>query len=142
MSTGGSYAFQLLGSVIGTGVVTTAVNALINRRKMSADTVAVLDKAASNAVQRTEDDNTRLRTELRGLRGENEELWSKARSLEHENATLIDVVRDLTAHARRQAAEIRRLGGRVDDPPELPAELVGTNTGPQPIVPEGLGDGG
>ena len=128
--------------MIGTGVVTTAVNALINRRRTSADTMAVLDKAASNAVLRAEDDNTRLRTEVRDLRGENDELWRKARSMEHENATLIDVLRDLTAHTRRQAAEIRRLGGRVDDPPELPPELVGTNTGPQPIVPEGGREGG
>jgi uncharacterized protein YlxW (UPF0749 family) len=135
--TGGIEAWQILAAVLGTGTVTTVVNWLLNRRKLSADTVKVIDEAAGNAVKRAEEDNTRLRREVQEVRAEYEELrdeheilWGKARSLDRDNAMLTDAIRDQIDHSRKLAVETRRLGGKVPDPPELPISLVGTNTSP------------
>lgn len=114
----GNQLFQLLGSIGGASIVAAVVNAIINRRKMGADVTKVIQEAAGTAVERVEKDNARLREE-------NEKLWVKLRACEQENATLIDAVRDQQAYSRRQSEEIRRLGGTVEDPPDLPAALVG-----------------
>lgn len=114
----GSDLIQLLGSLGGAGVVAAVVNAVINRRKMGADVTKVIQEAAGTAVERVEKDNARLRLE-------NERVWTKLREVEQENATLVDAMRDQLAYTRRQTEEIRRLGGDVGDPPELPAALLG-----------------
>lgn len=71
----------------------------------------------------------RLKTEhtveVESLRGANEDLWRKAREQEQENAVLTDVIRDQADYTRRAASEIRRLGGNIEDPPELPMALLG-----------------
>lgn len=140
--------WQVLAAILGTGTVTTVVTWLLNRRKLSADTVKVIDEAAGSAVKRAEEDNARLRAEIREVRTESREeilrvqeeydvlreeheiLWGKARGLERDNATLTDAVRDQIGYSRRLSAEVRRLGGTVPDPPELPISLVGTHTSP------------
>lgn len=132
----GGEILQLVGSLGGAGVVAAVVNAIINRRRMGADVSDVIQKAAGGIVERIEGDNARLRVEISELklersakddehRAENDLLWRKARATEQENAILIDALRDQVAHSRRQSEEIRRLGGHVEDPPALPAALLG-----------------
>jgi hypothetical protein len=141
----GVEGWQIVAAILGTGTVTTVVTWLLNRRKLSADTVKVIDEAAGNAVKRAGEDNTRLREEVREvredydeLREEHEILWGKARGLERDNATLTDALRDQIDYGRKLAVELRRLGGVVPDPPDLPISLVGTHTSPirrqRPVV--------
>lgn len=133
----GTEGWQIVLAVLGTGTVTTVIGWLLNRRKLSAETVKVIDEAAGNAVKRTETDNARLRQEMGEirddydeLREEHEILWGKARGLERDNATLTDALRDQIDYSRRLALELRRLGGQVPEPPDLPISLVGTHTSP------------
>jgi hypothetical protein len=135
--TGGIESWQIIAAVLGTSAVTTVVTWLLNRRKLSADTVKVIDEAAGNAVKRTEEDNARLRRDIQEVREEHEDLreeheilWGKARGLERDNASLTDAIRDQIDYSRKLAAETRRLGGTVPDPPSLPISLVGTHTSP------------
>lgn len=64
-------------------------------------------------------------------RHENEQLWRKARECEQEVAIVTNILRDYVGYARRLAAQVRRLGGQVEDPPELPESL----TGPKRALP-------
>lgn len=114
----GTAVLQLLGSLGLAGVATAAVNAIFNRRKLSADATKVINEAASTAVERVEGDNTRLRIENTASRLE-------IRSLERDKDLLIDVVRAQHDFGIRAAQAIRALGGEIEGPPDLPRALLG-----------------
>ena len=100
---------RLIGAVAGSAVLTKLLDAWFNRRKMSADAVDVIQKAAGGVVERIEADNTRLRSENT--------------TLERHNDLLVYALRDQNSYSWRLAQEVRRLGGTVPDPPELPDEI-------------------
>lgn len=108
---------RLVGAFFASSVLTTLLTGWQNRRKMSADAVNILQTAAGTAVERSERDNARLREE-------NAQAHLEKRQAERHNELLIDAVHALSAYSKRQSEEIRRLGGRLEDPPDLPDELL------------------
>lgn len=113
---GAANLIQLLGAVTGSAVLTSIVNGFWGRRKMSADATSVIQKAASTAVLRSDADNARLRVE-------NDDVRRRERETDHENAVLLDALRDYLPYSRRLAGEVRRLGGVPEEPPPLPPTL-------------------
>lgn len=112
---------QAWAQILGSGVVVWLLNRGFtiwqNRRKLPTNAVSILQTSAAVAVERTERDNVRLRAE-------NDRLDRERRELDHRNDVLMDAVRELLAYSKRQSAEIRRLGGQIEDPPPLPAEFA------------------
>lgn len=100
---------RLVGAIGGSAVFTKLLDSWFNRRRMSADTVDLIQKAAGGVVERVEGDNARLRTENDVL--------------ERHNGLLAHALRDQNLYSWRLAQEVRRLGGEVPDPPELPDEI-------------------
>lgn len=120
----GQAIIQLLAAIFSAGAITAVVNAVFGRKKMSADVVKTINEAADSAVKRVEDDNKRLR-------GENEELDAKvdaaterARLAERRVSQLTDALIAYVSYAGRQTDVIRALGGVIEDPPAVPAELL------------------
>lgn len=108
---------QILGSGLVVWLLNRGVTIWSNRRKLPTNAVSILQNSASTAVERTEKDNVRLRAE-------NERIDAERRVLDHRNDVLMDAVRELLAYSKRQSAEIRRLGGVIEDPPPLPPEFA------------------
>lgn len=106
--------------MLGSGVVLWLLNKAwsiwVNRRRLPTNAVTVLQNASVSQIELTRQDNARLRNE-------NERLDGERRELDHRNDLLMDAVRDLLAYSQRQSAEIRRLGGVIEDPPPLPPEF-------------------
>lgn len=108
---------QVLGSGLVVWILNRGFTIWQNRRKLPTNAVSILQNSASTAVERTEKDNVRLRAE-------NDRLDQRTRELDHRNDVLMDAVRALLAYSQRQSAEIRRLGGQIEDPPPLPDEFA------------------
>lgn len=126
----GQALIQLLAAVFGAGGFVAIVNALFGRKKMSADVVKTINEAADGAVKRAEDDNARLRAENRELDSRVDECESKAREAkdrayraERRADRLADALIAYVSYAGRQTDVIRELGGVIEDPPDVPAEL-------------------
>lgn len=115
---------QLLGALGLAGVLSAIVAGLFGRRKMSADVVKTINEAADTAVKRVEDDNARLRRENKELDEKVDGAIERARVAEQRVARLTDALVAYVSYAGRQADVIRELGGVIDDPPEVPAELL------------------
>lgn len=109
--------FQLIGTLLTLGVVQRIARAIKKRRDMPLTAVSIFQAAADTAVQRTEKDNVRLRTE-------NQRLDDEKRSVDHRNDVLLDALREQVAYTKRQTQVIRELGGHIEDPPPLPPELL------------------
>lgn len=120
----GQAIIQLLGAIFGAGVLTAIVNAFFQRKKMSADVVKTINEAADSAVKRVEDDNLRLRQENRELKERVEEVEEEARTARRRAERLTDALISYVSYAGRQTDVIRGLGGVIEDPPEVPAELL------------------
>ena len=105
----GAELIRLLGAILGSAVVTQFLQSWFGRRRMSADTVNLIQQAAGGITKVTADDNARLRAENA--------------TLERRNDLLLDALRDQNSYCWRLAQEVRRLGGTVPDPPELPDEI-------------------
>lgn len=127
----GQAVIQLIGAIFGAGALTAIVNALFSRRKMSADVVKTINEAADSAVKRVEDDNVRLRAENRELTQRVDDVVeqarqaeSKAYAAEQRAVRLTDALIAYISYAGRQTDVIRGLGGVIDDPPAVPAELL------------------
>lgn len=113
----GSAIIQFIGTLLSAGLLTKVIQAIQARRKLPTNAVTVLQNAASTAVERTDADNTRLRTE-------NEAIRVKERATDQLNAILLDALQEQVAYSKRQTIVIRQLGGVIEDPPPLPPELV------------------
>lgn len=109
--------FQLVGTLVAGGVVQAIWRAVQKRRQMPTTAVSIIQQAAGTAVQRTEKDNVRLRAE-------NDRLDAEKRAVDHRNDVLLDALREQVAYTKRQTQVIRELGGHIEDPPPLPAELL------------------
>lgn len=127
----GQAVIQLLGAVGGAGAVTAIVNAVFNRRKMSADVVKTINEAAGGIVERVEADNTRLRAENQLMDSRFDEIQAKAREAEQRAwraeqraHKLAEALIAYVSYAGRQTDVIRSLGGVIDDPPGVPDELL------------------
>jgi DNA helicase IV len=78
---------QILLATGGGGILASAVNALLNRRKLGADTASVLSKAATNLVQPLSDQIDRLEKKVTALEG-------RVTSLTNELDQAHDLLRD------------------------------------------------
>lgn len=105
----GAELIRLLGAIAGSAVLTQLLQSWFGRKRMSADTVNLIQQAAGGITKLTADDNARLRIENA--------------QLEHHNDLFAHALRDHIAYCRRLAEEVRHLGGSVPDPPPLPTEL-------------------
>jgi hypothetical protein len=124
---------QLVAAIFGASAVTAVVNALFSRRKMNADVVKTINEAADSAVKRVTEDNIRLRAENHAMTSRVDEVIQKARQAqdrayqaEQKASRLADALIAYVSYAGRQTEVIRSLGGVIDDPPEVPAELSKT----------------
>jgi hypothetical protein len=130
---------QLIAAILGAGAITAVVNGIFGRKKMSADVVKTINEAAGSVVERIEDDNARLREENGRLHREVEAAVSVARraddhaySLDRRAQRLAEFLREYMLYARRQSDVIRSLGGTIEDPPEVPSDLLTSERGPTP----------
>lgn len=120
----GQAIIQLVGAVFGAGTIAAIVNALFSRRKMSADVVKTINEAADSAVKRVQEDNARLRLENKELKERVDEVEEDARTARRRAERLTDALIAYVSYAGRQTDVIRTLGGEIEDPPEVPAELL------------------
>ena len=112
----GAEIVRLLGAILGSAVFTQLLQSWFGRKRMSADTVNLIQQAAGGITKVTAEDNARLRTENARLEERND-------GLEERNDLLAHALRDQNSYCWRLAEEVRRLGGTVPDPPELPDEI-------------------
>lgn len=127
----GAAILQLLGAGGFAAVLVAVINAIFNRKKMSADVVKTINEAAGGVVERVEADNQRLRNENQELEDEVRQATKTARladdrayAAERRSARLAEVLREYVDYTRRQSEVIRELGGRIEDPPDVAAELL------------------
>lgn len=120
-----------LGSLlVGTGasaILLALVQAVINRRKLGADTVAVLSETARELVQPLRERIQELQTEEKKLRRRVESLEEDLRWLRNDRADQVRRDRLMHQHGRAMVAwahlwvpQARALGLEVPDPPEPP----------------------
>ena len=107
---------RLLGAVLGSALLTQVLQGWFGRKRMSADAVNLIQQAAGGITKVTADDNARLRQE-------NAQLERRNGALERHNGAMAHGLRDQNSYCWRLAQEVRRLGGEVPDPPELPDEI-------------------
>jgi outer membrane murein-binding lipoprotein Lpp len=97
---------QILVGLGGGGILASAVNALLNRRKLGADTASVLSKAAANLVQPLSDQIDRLEAKVKALEGRvtslTDELDAAHDSNRAKDSLIAELTRtdDLRAHPR------------------------------------------
>lgn len=122
---------QIVGTILGGSVLAALLNAVFGRKKMSADVAARLNEAAGGLVERVEDDNERLRKENKALEEEVHKATATARTAderayraERRSERLAEVLRDYVAYAARQTVALRAVGGVIEDPPDVPVELM------------------
>lgn len=127
----GQAIIQLLGAIGAAGAVTAVVNAIFGRRKMSADVVKTINEAAGGIVERVEADNARLRLENNTLDSKVDDVQAQVRAAERKAweaeqraHRLAEALIAYVSYAGRQTDVIRELGGVIEDPPEVPAELL------------------
>lgn len=99
-----------------TAVFVAVFNSLFNRRKLKADTTAVLTTAAGGIVSILQTDNGRLRAENASIKTRAER---KERAERERDANFR---RQLSAHHKYDsmvAQKLREAGIQVDDPPQL-----------------------
>lgn len=99
---------ELLLGLGGGGILGTALSALINRRKLGADTAAVLSRAATDLVQPLSD-------RIHELEDEVEELRTKVRETTAELDRAREMARVKDNRIREQNAVILRLHQQSDD---------------------------
>lgn len=127
----GQAVIQLLGALGVAGVISAIINAFFGRKKMGADVSAKLNEAAGGIVERVESDNARLREENSKLDAKVDQGIEASRAAEdrafraeRRGDRLSEVLREYIAYSARQTAVIRSLGGTIEDPPEVPPELL------------------
>lgn len=127
----GQAVIQLLGALGVAGVISAIINAFFGRKKMGADVSAKLNEAAGGIVERVEADNTRLRDENMKLDDRVEQIILASRAAEdrayraeRRADRLSEILREYVTYSARQTEVIRSLGGTIEDPPDVPAELI------------------
>ena len=104
-------------------LIATVFQALVGRRKLSADAVAVIEESASSAVKRVEADNARLRERVEKIETLLDELRKELRSRDRRIDDLSDDLDDAIDHIRELREELLR-----QDPtltlPEPPARIA------------------
>jgi hypothetical protein len=133
----GEAILQLLGALGIAGAVSAAVNAFFGRKKMSADVVKTINEAAGGIVERVERDNARLRASEAELEKKVDhcetrvqQAESAAWTAERRAGLLADTLLAYVSYVGHQADVIRKLGGQVKDPPEIPDAVLRIITTP------------
>lgn len=109
----------ILTSVGFTGIVTSIVASVVNRRKLKADTTEVISQAAGSLVERLEAENTRLAEDR-------DKAWAKVADLElleDKRRAEMDQLREQIIEARDYERgliqQVRDLGGNPPEPPKV-----------------------
>lgn len=113
----GTLIIQLLGAT-GIGAILSAIiNAVLNRRKFSADVSKVITDAAAGVLQRLEAENRRILSSHRELRGEFETFRREAQQREDHWQALLRQHAEWDQHV---VTRLRELGAtEIPDPPPL-----------------------
>jgi LPS O-antigen subunit length determinant protein (WzzB/FepE family) len=116
----------ILLSAGGATVLAAAINAVMNRRKLSAEATEIITKAAAGTVENVMKDNTWLRQKIVDLESrivqfELAEELHETREREHLRAEdrYAWHMQQCHDYTERLASALRAMGGRVDDPPPI-----------------------
>ncbi len=128
----------------GATILAAVVNAFFNRRKLSAEATQIITQAAAGTVETIMKDNQNLRTELETVKATMVKLEGIVElSEQRERIHMITEERyrwhmqQWHRYAARLADEVRRLGGRVDEPPpEWPEPVQMVRTRPDAVNPD------
>lgn len=104
--------FELLLVAVGGGglgaTIVGVLNALLGRKKISADATRIIEESASSAVQRVEADNARLRKRVEKIEGLLEEFRSGLRTRDRRIDELSDEVDDWREYTFQLRNELQR----------------------------------
>jgi hypothetical protein len=117
---------QILISAGGATVIAAFINAVMNRRKLSAEATEIITKAAAGTVENVMKDNSTLRERIAHLEilvKNHEETIRIAESREREHLLAEERHRrhevDCRNYTGLLATQLRALGGTVPDPPPI-----------------------
>lgn len=109
-----------------TAVIVAVLNAIFNRRKLSAEATEIITKAAAGTVEQVVKDNESLRTRLAKVEAELEAMRATQSLVDQRERAHQEIEERYRWHlerwhryAGRLIEEIRTLGGVVEDPPPL-----------------------
>lgn len=90
------------------GLLTAVFQAIVGRRKLSADAARVIEESATSAVKRVEDDNARLRDRVEKVEKLLDDLRRELRSRDGRIDDLSDDLDDALEHIRELREELLR----------------------------------
>lgn len=90
------------------GLITAVFQAIVGRRKLSADAAAVIEESASSAVKRVETDNARLRERVEKIETLVDDLRKELRSKDRRIDDLSDDLDDAIDHISKLRGELLR----------------------------------
>lgn len=121
-------------------IIAAFINAFFNRRKLGAEATQIITQAAAGTVENVMKDNTALRARLASLETQMLNLQATIDLSEQQKRVHMITeeryrwhMQQWHAYASRQTDEIRRLGGKIEDPPPAWPDPIRT-TQPQPRV--------
>ena len=132
----------ILGSAGFTAIIGAVVNAIFNRRKLSAEATQIITQAAAGTVENVMKDNAELRLKIDKLEIALNKMQGVVElSEQRERINMITEERyrwhmqQWHRYAATLADEIRRLGGHVgDSPPDWPEPVALVRTRPDKIA--------
>lgn len=105
-------ALQLLGALGFGGILATIINAMFNKRKLSAEATEVITKAASGVVERLEKENQRIIAR--------EEVNAQRAAADHQEIHQLRTLISMHAYWDQQAYEaLQAQGINLPKPPPL-----------------------
>lgn len=139
----GNQWLDLLFSAGGAAIIVALINAVLNKRKLSAEATEIITKAAAGTVENIMKDNAALRLEIGQVKQELARL-TVAQAAADRLARAHSVVEERYRwhldrwhrYCSRITDELRALGGRIEDPPPLWPDLVlPVDDDEDPVIP-------